>query len=125
MPFNPYIELDGKKYVCLHGRWNKAKSKPSRERQTLSGSVDITYGPAVFTVWEGSIRAYVTPQVGYGTPTELELTYNKKESVPFIDHDAGAYTVHFIGELVGDSFLPMYDSASNSFVYKIKLVKAV
>lgn len=120
---NAYVTLDGKKYVCLHGRWAKQTSKPASERQTLSGSVDITYGPAAFTIWEGNVRVYVTPAVGYGTPANLETSYAKTTTMAFTDFDGVGYTVHFVGTLTPESLSPMWDAATNSFTYKIRLVK--
>ena len=120
---NSYITLDGNKYNCLHGRWAKQSNKPSRERQTLSGGVDVTYGPGTFTIWEGDVRVYVTPAGGYGDPANLEASYAKTETMVFVDFDGVDYNVHFLGILTPTSLSPMWDAATNTFTYKIRLVK--
>jgi len=123
---NNYINLDGKRYLTPHKRFNAMPAKLSTVRKTLAGATDVTFGPAIFTEWQGVIEAPITPISGsYGTIADLRTSLAKTVSVGLTDHYATSYTVYIVGgPYTEESFTSMWDGASNVFYVPVRLVKA-
>jgi hypothetical protein len=123
---NDYITLDGKRYKARFPDFDRLRRKPSRERMTLGGDVDVTYGPAVWILWEGSLIVEVSPgdSVNYGSCDELDATFDKTEAVGYTDHFGTVYTAHVVGVLQRQSLTPVHDGATNRFVYRVRIIRA-
>lgn len=122
---NKYIILDGKKYATNASNWKPVYSKPHTERRTLTGEIDITYGPSTLFAWEGEINAPVTPRdIGWGTIEDLRTTLLKKQAVAMTDHRGGVYDVHCLGDFADRSLINVWDSAVNVFYVNVRLVKS-
>jgi len=122
---NNYITLDTKMYRTLARDWAPVWNKPSTDRVTLSGSVDVTYGPAMILGYTGSIIAPVSAPSGWGTFADLKATLEKREAVPFIPHEGGsAVTVHVLGPFNPVSLLGVWDAASNEWHIPVRIVSA-
>lgn len=121
---NDYITLDGFKYITPARNWTVVNGKPGTERYTLSGALDISYGPATPKSWVGEIGGPVTARAaGWGTIADLRTTLAKKESVSLTDHVGTVYTVHCLGDFSERSLLNKWDSAVNTFYVSVRLVK--
>lgn len=121
---NDYIILDSKYYTAPFGEFHPERTKPARIRTTLSGSVDVTYGPAVVQAWEGNIWAPVSASGSYGTIGDLRTTIAKMQSVSYTDHYGNSHTVHIIGPFRERALTPVWDSIYNKWRVSIRLVKA-
>lgn len=118
-----YIMLDGYKYATNASNWRPVYAKPHTERRTLSGAIDITYGPVYISAWEGEINAPVTArEVGWGTISQLRTTLEKRQAVTLVDHTEVTYNVHCLGEHIERSLLNVWDSADNVFYVSVRLV---
>ena len=119
---NNYITLDGKRYTTV-ANWTPVTEKPYTERYTLSGALDITYGPATPTAWEGEIVAPVTPRsFAWGDIDDLMTALAKKESVTLYDHDGVSHTVHCLGSHERRSLINVWDDDQNVFYVTVRLV---
>lgn len=122
---NNYITLDGKKYATNAANWQPVYQKPHTERRTLTGALDITYGPATIFAWEGEINAPVTPRdVDWGTIGDLRTTLAKKQAVFLTDHGGDTYHVHCLGDNEERTLMNVWDSELNVFYVKVRLVKS-
>lgn len=122
---NNFITLDGKKYATNAANWKPVYGKPHTERRTLTGAVDITYGPATIFAWEGEINAPVIPRdTDWGAISDLRITMAKKEAVAMTDHNGDTYDIHCLGEHDERSLMNVWDSAGNVFYVKVRLVKS-
>ncbi len=120
---NDYIVLDGNRYATNANNWMPIVEKPHTERYTLTGALDVTYGPSTPTAWEGEIVAPVTPRGGqWGSFNDLLDTLLKKEAVAFIDHNESEFTVHVLGEHNRRSAMNRWDDAQNVFYISVRLV---
>ena len=121
---NNYITLDGYKYATTADTWRPVIHKPHTERYTLTGQLDVTYGPSTPTAWEGEIVAPVTARsFGWGTVNTLIATLAKKEAVNFFDHYGQTlYQVHCLGDQERRSLFPNWDDPHNVFYYLVRLV---
>jgi hypothetical protein len=121
---NNYMTLDGKKYMVPFGAWKVRQRKPSSEKYTAGGNLDVTYGPATPYEWEGKIIAPVTPIDGtWGDIDDLRLTVAKRTSLSFTDHHSVAHTVHLFGPFTEETMSPMEDAATNEFRVDCRIVK--
>ena len=122
---NNYIVLDGYKYATHAGNWREEKTKPATERYTLTGVVDVTYGPATPHAWVGEIIAPNTARAaGWGTITELEATLAKKQAVSFTDHFGNLGSVHVLGPHTKRSLMNDWEADSNLYYIMVRLVIA-
>ena|GEM_PF-1884236 len=120
---NNYITLDSKKYMTKHKDWEPIYEKPGSVRLALSGSVDVTWGPAVITGWQGLIIGPVTaPGEGWGTIANLRTTVQKTAEVSFTDHYDNTDNVIIVGSLREDSKSSKWDSPSNEFTVEVELI---
>lgn len=120
---NNYITLDTKKYMTKHKGWEPIYDKPGVVRLVLSGSIDVTWGPAVITGWRGLVIGPVTaPGAGWGTIANLRTTIQKTDVVGFTDHYGNSGNVIILGSLREDSKSSMWDSPSNEFTVEVELV---
>ena len=119
---NNYITFDGKKYKTKHGDWVPKPFRPRTVRVTAGGSLDATFGPSAFNIWQGKIIAPVTPDgAGWGSVSDLRASMLKASSLSMTDHYGTAYTVVVVGGGEEESRSPMWDAASNEFLVNITL----
>ena len=121
---NTYIELNGKKYTTLFKNWNPVINKPSTDRLTSLGAVDVTYGPAVTDEWIGTIEAPVAAEAGWGTIDDLRTAFRTLGTVSFVDHMGNASQVHILGTMQQRSLTPKWDGPSNMWYADVRLVIA-
>jgi hypothetical protein len=122
---NNYVTFDNYKYKTPATEWKPASSKPSMVRQTLSGALDVTYGPGGFYEWDGNIEGPVTADTGWGTIANLRTSLAKRTAITFIDHYGASYTAHAIGPFSEESKTPMWDGAGNRISVRVKIVRGV
>jgi len=120
---NNYITLDGNKYMTRHGDWEPIYDKPGAARLVLSGNIDVTWGPATISGWQGVIIGPVTsPGTGWGTIDNLRTSVRKTQAVSFTDHYSNTDDVIVLGSLREESKSPMWDSPSNEITVEVELV---
>jgi hypothetical protein len=120
---NDYIILDGKRYRVAHETFEPNEDRPMMVRRLLSGSTRVTFGPATFTGWSGTLMADVSAVAPFGTPDDLRVTYKKRTSLDFTDFEGNAYTV-VIDRRVGEKSLsPKHDAEDNTFRMNMTLLK--
>ncbi len=120
---NDYIVLDGFKYRTTHKQWQPIVDRPVVIKKLLSGTRNVTFGPAMKPIWQGAVRAPVsTAEVGFGTIDDLRTTYYKLSSLSFEDHYGDAYTVVLDRRVNEVSFTPKWDGASNKFEVMLTVV---
>jgi hypothetical protein len=120
---NNYITLDGYKYTTTHRKWGPSPIKSGEARLTLTGALDLTFGPGVMYEFKGESRADVTPRgAGWGTPTNLEASLAKNQSLQLTDHFGNTFTVAHFDGYQPDSLSPMWDGTSNTMVYALRLI---
>ena len=121
---NDYITLDGKQYKAVFGQFQPIRSKPARVRKVLSGSTNVTYGPAVTVGWKGPL---IVPTVAsgssWGTVDDLRTTYDKMVAVPMVDHYSQSYNVAIVEDLQEQSLSPAWDGAENRIMMLVTLVR--
>jgi hypothetical protein len=120
---NAYIELDGKRYAAPHGQWTPSKERPVVMRRLLSGNTNVTFGPAVISRWQGTLKAAVTPEAGFGTPDDLRATYEKLTTLAFVDHYGATHNVIIDRSVDESSLTPKWDGAENTMYIKAVLVQ--
>lgn len=120
---NNYVTFDGKKYSTTQRKWEPVRVLPGTDRRTLSGSADVTYGPAPWKEWRGEFRAYTaSPPTGWGSIADLRTSLEKRSGVTFIDHFGGSYTVHAHGNFVEQSPSPNWVQADSRIFVTVRLV---
>ena len=119
---NSYITLDGKKYAALHGEWNPSTDRPVVFKRLLSGSTNVTFGPASNKRWRGKLVAAVTPQTGYGSIGDLRTTYEKLTALTFVDHYGNSHSVIIDRGVDEGSKTPVWDSPENKMHVNLTLV---
>jgi hypothetical protein len=120
---NNYITLDGNKYATLAKTWKPLTVKPSTDRLTLQGNIDVSYGPGVVKEWQGTIVADVSQRAtGWGTVTTLKATLEKRESVSFTDHNGTTYTVHVLGTFDERSLTNVWDDSQNKIHFNVRIL---
>ncbi len=119
---NDYITLDGFKYRTTHKQWQPMIDRAVVIKKLLSGARNVTFGPAMKPIWQGAVRASVTPEAGFGSIDDLRTTYYKLSSVSFTDHYGTAYTVVLDRRVNESSFTSMWDAASNLFEVNLTVV---
>ncbi len=123
---NDYVILDGYRYAAPFLQFEPKRTVPQRQRYTLGGTLDVTYGPASPLVWEGKLKVPVTPTDSdvWGDIGQFRLSIVKKEALAFTDHLGDVYTVHVSGIQHEVPKIPVIDSAENTFYIPIKLTRA-
>jgi hypothetical protein len=123
---NAYITLDGKKYKTPQKSWTPTELKPATVRVTLLGAMDATYAPATILVWQGEIEVpFQTSESGFGTISDLETSFRKRQLLSFQDHFAVAtYQADVSGQMVKRSNTPKWDGTSNKF-FVVVTIKAI
>ncbi len=120
---NDYIILDGFKYHTNHPGWQPQIDRPVVIKKLLSGTRNVTFGPAMKPSWQGTIHAAAAnPEAGFGTIDDLRTTYNKLSSVAFEDHYGSAYTVVLDRRVNEASFSPKWDANENKFEVMLTVV---
>jgi hypothetical protein len=120
---NDYITLDGKQYRAAHENWEPTEDRPMIVRRLMSGGTNVTFGPATFTGWGGTVMADVGAVAPFGTPADLRATYKKRAALSFTDHYGTVHSV-VIDRRVGEkSISPMHDAADNTFRMNMTLIK--
>lgn len=123
---NDYITLDGKKYRVPSKTWEPSINKPETVRVTLSGALDLTYGPSVFKEWIGSIEAPVTPiDSSWGSVADVRTSLAKKSSVTFVDHYGTSYTVAVSGPFRERSISPKWDASTNVILFDVRIISVL
>ena len=120
---NDYVTLDGKKYPTIHGQWTPSTDRPVVIRRLLSGSTNVTFGPASAKRWRGTLKAAVTPEVGYGSIDDIRTTYEKMESLTFVDHYGNTHSVIIDRAVDEGSNVPKWDSPENKMHIKLTVIK--
>lgn len=122
---NDYIILDGKRYTAPFLQFEAKRQVPQRQKYTLGGTLDVTYGPANPLFWEGKLKVPVLElDSDYGNIVDFRLTIVKKIAVSFTDHLTDVYTVHISGVHHEIPKVPVVDSVENVFYIPIKLTRA-
>lgn len=120
---NDYIVLDGNRYATNANNWMPIVAKPHTERYTLTGELDVTYGPSSPQEWQGEIVCPVTPRgEEWGNVSDFIQALNKKEAVDLIDHYGDAYQVHILGDYTRRSAMNRWDDLQNVFYISVRLV---
>ena len=120
---NDYIVLDGKRYRTAAESWEPNEERPMVIRRLMSGSSNVTFGPATFTGWRGVVMVNVDAAAPFGTIDEFRTTYRKRQALAFNDHYGNEYTV-VIDRTVGEkSISPMWTAVDNTFRVNLSLVK--
>ncbi len=120
---NDYITLDGKKYRTTHKQWQPIIDRPVVIKKLLSGTRNVTFGPAMKPIWQGAVRAVASsPETGFGDIDDLRTTYEKLESISFTDHYGNNYTVVLDRRVNEASFTPKWDAPSNKFEVNLTVV---
>lgn len=119
---NDYIVLDGLKYRTTHKQWQPMIDRPVAIKKLLSGARNVTFGPLMKPIWQGAVRAAVTPETGFGSIDDLRTTYNKLSSLTFEDHYGDAYTVVLDRRVNESSFTPKWDGTENKFEVNLTVV---
>jgi hypothetical protein len=120
---NDYVTLDGKKYPTIHGQWTPSTDRPVVIRRLLSGSTNVTFGPASNKRWRGTLKAAVTPETGYGSIDDLRTTYERMESLTFTDHYGNTHSVIIDRAVDEGSNVPKWDSPENKMLVKLTVIK--
>jgi hypothetical protein len=120
---NDYIILDGYKYHTAAESWEPNEERPMVIRRLMSGSSNVTFGPATFTGWRGTVLVDVTPAAGFGSIDNMRTTYRKRQVLSFTDHYGTVCNV-VIDRGVGEkSISPMWTAVDNVFRINLSLVK--
>ena len=120
---NDYITLDGKQYRMAHDTFEPVEERPMVIRRLMSGGTKVTFGPATFTGWTGTVMADVAAVAPWGTPDDLRTTYKKRQALNYMDHFGVEYSV-VIDRRVGEkSISPKHDAADNTFRMNMTLIK--
>lgn len=120
---NDYVTLDGKKYATIHGQWQPSTDRPVVIKRLLSGSTNVTFGPASNKRWRGKLLAAVTPAVDYGSIGDLRTTCEKLEALTFIDHYGNSHSVILDRVVDESSNVPKWDSPENKMHVNVTVVK--
>ncbi len=120
---NNYITLDSKKYRCPFRQWEQLTDRPMSARFTWNGVADVTFGNGAFVIWEGAIRAEVTPGTGFGSVSDIRNTLAKKSVLEFTDHYGGDYIVAVETAGPERSISAKWDGASNVIFFPMKIYK--
>lgn len=119
---NNYIVVDGYQYKTMHGEWGPIVFRPASVRRLLMGGIDVTYGPDVYKEHDGILMVPSKAVAPWGDIDNLRATFEKRESVTFVDHQDNEYTVHLVGESLEVSMTPDWDSQYNIFYVRVRLV---
>ena len=117
---NNYITLDGFRYKTLTN-WMPYEERPVT--MLFSGRTDVTFGPASYKFWKGSVAVDVTPSEFYGGIDDLKTTYRKPSSLQYFDHLGEEYTVVIDRGIDEKSLSPMWTSPENSINVTLTLIK--
>lgn len=120
-----YITLNGKRYVTFYGNWKERFRKNANVRQTVDGTLDITYGPKTYREWIGAIRAPITvTDTAYGTYADLRAAVDLRQGMPFRTHNPGEpeLTVHIVGEIEADTATPDFFGSENFLMVSLILI---
>ena len=120
-----YIEIDGLRYVTPSKAWEPSETKPSTLRVTLSGALDVTYGPAILLEWRGEVEAPVTAITLYGTITDLITSLRKKQLLTFKDHYGTSYSADISGQMVRRSHSAGWSASSNIWFVSVTIKASV
>ncbi len=123
---NDYVVLDGYRYAAPFMQFEAKRQVPQRQRYTLGGTLDVTYGPAEPLVWEGKLKVPVQPTDSdvWGDIGQFRLTIVKKMALDFIDHLGDVYTIHLSGVHHELPKVPVIDSAENVFYIPVRITRA-
>jgi hypothetical protein len=119
---NNYVLLDGYKYFAPFKQWEPSPEKPMSYRYTWGSGVEVTYGPAVFKVWKGSLIARVTPITDFGSVANIRATLLKTQALSFQDHEGNTFQVHAAYAGPEKSISPRWDGPSNAIFFPVILV---
>ncbi len=119
---NDYIILDGKKYHTTFKKWEPLVDRSVVIKKLASGNRNATFGPTMKPIWQGAVRAAVTPEAGFGSIEDLRTTYYKLSSLAFTDHYGDAFTVVLERRVNEVSFSPKWDAAENVFEVNLTVV---
>jgi hypothetical protein len=120
---NDYITLDDKRYGVAAESWEPNEERPMVLRRLMSGSTNVTFGPATFTGWTMTVMANVGAVAPWGTPADLRTTYKKRSTLSYTDHFGASHTV-VIDRRVGErSLSPQHDAPDNTIRMNLVLIK--
>lgn len=120
MAFYSYVTLDTKKYAALQQAWIPSVSNPMTARVTLAGTLDTTWGTDEVYNWQGELRADVTPDSGYGSPSDLRTSLKKKQQLAFTDHYGVSYNIAVTG-FQERSHSPNWEGTDNAMFFAIEI----
>lgn len=126
---NKYIQLQisgsWKRFATTAKDWIAVDNLPSTVRMTINGVADVTYAPASFKEWRGTVVIPNTPaDSNYGSITDFANAILSKASMQFIDHYGVTYTVAIVGPEFGwRSLVNMWDASSNNFYVPVRIVR--
>ena len=118
---NNYITLDTYKYAVTAKNWESHPIRPASADPMLNGETAVTFGPATWRVWTGSIKAAVTPASGYGSIVNFRATMEKLQTVAYTDVYGNTFTVLATVKGPEISISPMWDAADNEFTQVVEL----
>ena len=123
---NDYVILDGYRYTAPFLQFEAKRQVPQRQKYTLGGTLDVTYGPAAPLFWEGKLKVPVTHTDTdvWGDVDQFRLTIVKKVALAFTDHLTDVYTVHMSGTYHEVPKVPVVDSPENVFYIPVRLTRA-
>jgi hypothetical protein len=120
---NDYITLDDKQYRTAADSWEPNEERPMIVRRLMSGSSNVTFGPATFTGWRGVVAVEVGATAPFGNIVDLRATYRKRSILTFVDHYGNSYSV-VIDRSVGEkSISPNWAATDNVFRVNLSLIK--
>jgi hypothetical protein len=119
---NNYITLDGYKYATGVS-WLPTEDRPMVIKRLFSGGTNVTFGPASYKGWKGSIMVDATPKPGYGSIENIRTTYRKLSGISFTDHLDNTCTVVMDRSVSEKSLSPMWTAEDNSTSIIVALIK--
>jgi hypothetical protein len=119
---NDYIMVDGYRYKTLTN-WVPYEDRPMTIKRLMSGGADVTFGPATYKYWRGTICVDVSPANLYGGVSEFKASYRKASSVEFVDHFGETHQVVIDRGIDERSLSPMWSAPENTINVNVTLVK--
>lgn len=123
---NDYVILDGYRYAAPFMQFEPRRQVPQRQKYTLGGTLDVTYGPANPLFWEGKLKVpvSVTDSDVYGDIGQFRLTIVKKIALAFTDHEGDVFTIHLSGVHHELPKVPVVDSVQNTYYIPVRITRA-
>lgn len=115
---NDVVSFDGTDYAVLHQTWKPQTWVRGRSTPLFDDKIDVSFG----SILTGYTLTFIVPASLYGT---FVTSVTKREPVEFIDPMGVSMYVHCLESIPVASRTNQWDSASNDFLFSVKLVKEV